>query len=93
VTREPSGAGRHVTVTVRLTAAEAASIDKARGNSKRETFLRAAGLASARALAAERKAGLVEVPEPKGCPPHPKRRVVKALCGACGRNVGDEKVA
>lgn len=90
---EPSGTGRHVTMTVRLTSAEAAEIDRARGTSRRETFLRAVGLAAARALAAERKAArLVEVPEPKGCPPHPKRRVIKALCGACGRNVGDEKV-
>ena len=34
-----------------------------------------------------------EVPEAKTCPPHPKRRVVKGLCGACGRNVGFEKLA
>lgn len=27
------------------------------------------------------------------CPPHPKRRVVKGYCGACGRNVGFEKLA
>lgn len=27
------------------------------------------------------------------CPPHPRRRVMKGLCGACGRNVNGEKVA
>lgn len=90
---EPSGTGRHVTVNVRLTSAEAAAVDRARGTSKRETFLRAAGLAVARAQAAEKKPGFLEVPEPKACPPHPKRRVLRGLCGACGRNVGDEKTS
>jgi hypothetical protein len=27
------------------------------------------------------------------CPPHPKARVFKGLCRACGRQVGSEKVA
>lgn len=30
---------------------------------------------------------------PAQCPPHPKRRVLKGLCGLCGRAVLDEKVA
>ena len=30
--------------------------------------------------------------EPGTCPPHPKARVLKGLCGACGRQVGSEKV-
>lgn len=91
--QEPSGTGRHVTVTVRLTGAEAAQLDRARGTSKRETFLRVAGLAAARAKVAEKKPGFIEVPEPKACPPHPRRRVLRGLCGACGRNVGDEKIS
>lgn len=30
---------------------------------------------------------------PKSCPPHPKRRVNKGLCGLCGRNVEEEELA
>ena len=33
-----------------------------------------------------------EVPEPKTCPPHPKARVHKGLCGACGQNVEFDKI-
>jgi hypothetical protein len=32
-------------------------------------------------------------PAERGCPPHPKARVIKGLCRACGRQVGSEKVA
>jgi hypothetical protein len=30
---------------------------------------------------------------PPECPPHPSGRVIKGFCGACGRPVGDERVA
>ena len=40
-----------------------------------------------------RKPRAAEFREPASCPPHPKARVLKGLCGACGRQVGDERVA
>ncbi len=85
---KPSAA-RSVTVTVRLSETEAAEVDAARGTFGREAWMRAAVLAAARERAAQQKAKR----DPKACPPHPKRRVIRGLCGACGRAVGDEKTA
>lgn len=80
----PAGAARTVTVTVRLTGAEAADVDRARGAQARADWIRGTALEAARPQ--RREPG-------KACPPHPKRRVLKGLCGACGRYVGDEKTA
>lgn len=82
-------AARNVIVPVRLTEAEAAEIDEARAGAKREWWIRTAALVVAREQVAQRKAKR----DPEACPPHPKRRVLRGLCGACGRQVGDEKTA
>ena len=84
-----TSAARNVTVTLRLTEAEAAEIDEARGSAKREWWIRTAAVVVAQERIAQRNAKR----DPKACPPHPKRRVIRGFCGACGRSVGDEKTA
>lgn len=78
-------------ISARFTAAEAAEIDAARGAAERSPWLRATVLAAARGTA-----GAPGRAQGKGvgqCPPHPRARVHKGLCGACGRAVLDERVA
>lgn len=74
---------------------------------RRVSRVRPAGGVTAAELARERVEDARDVPAPEPelvvpevvfrqpgqCPPHPKRRVLKGLCGACGRPVGSERVA
>jgi hypothetical protein len=80
---------RDIVVSVRLSEAEAADIDAARGSARREWWIRTAACL----VAQERVAQQAAKRDPKACPPHPKRRVIRGFCGACGRSIGDEKTA
>jgi hypothetical protein len=80
---------RNVAVTVHLTEAEAAEVDAARGVAKRDWWIRTAAVL----VAEERVAQQAAKRDPKACPPHPKRRVIRGFCGACGRSIGEEKTA
>jgi hypothetical protein len=73
MTQESAGDGRHISVTVRLTDAEAAEIDGLRGKVGRGPWIRGAALASAR-------------PQPKqgGKCKHENLRLVKGVCPDCG---------
>lgn len=91
--REPEG--KRVTICAKFSETEAAAIDTARGHMNRSEWLRLAALAQAarnRAPAgyADRAADAVRQNHAaaKGDCPHPKARVNKGLCGACGHNVG-----
>lgn len=119
--RPQSPDGHRIHVNIKLSDAEAAAIDAARGTTERGPWMREAALAVARrdpgiprltnfgtsvkpgtvtAVSVRREDGEIKVsaasavnvtpgePAPKTCPPHPKARVNKGLCGACGRNVG-----
>ena len=76
---------------------EAAVIDAARGEVNRSEWLRTAALAAAGKPAGKpgpahpvASPGRVRFrePTPAGqCPPHPKARVIKGFCHACGRSV------
>lgn len=88
-------------MSARFTEAEATQIDEARGIDDRNTWLRRAALAAAErqrppVASLDRQAEAVRQNRAAAqgdCPPHPKARVHKGLCGACGRAVGGEKVA
>lgn len=73
MTQEPAGDSRHISVTVRLTDAEAAEIDALRGKVGRGPWIRDAALTSAR-------------PQSKqtGKCRHENLRLVKGVCPDCG---------
>jgi len=89
--------GKRVTVCTKFSEAEAEAIDVARGMATRSQWLRSAALA-----AAERRSPAIHLNPPvhalrqvraaeQGECPHPKARINKGLCGACGTNVGTTK--
>ena len=87
--------GRNVAMAAKFTPAEAAIIDTARGEVNRSEWLRTVALAAAgQPVGARAPAGKPGPPpgrvpfrEPTPCP-HPKARVHKSFCGACGTHVG-----
>lgn len=93
--RPRSPEGKHVTMSARFTEAEAELIDAARGIDDRNTWLRRAALVAVErqrppAGGADREAQAVNENRraAQGDCPHPKARVNKGLCGACGTYVG-----
>ena len=92
-------AGRTNALAAKFTTAEAAIIDTARGEVNRSEWLRTVALAAAGKLVnlpvgARAPAGnpgpppgRVPFKAPEPCP-HPKARVLKSFCGACGTHVG-----
>ena len=92
-------AGRTIALAAKFTPAEAAIIDTARGEVNRSEWLRTVALAAAGSpvnlpVGAHAPAGRTGSPpgrvpfrEPPPCP-HPKARVHKNFCGACGSRVG-----
>lgn len=78
--RERTPDGKRVTICAKFSEAEAAQIDTARGLVTRSQWLRSAALAAG-AIRRSRAAA------PGDCP-HPKARVIKGFCGACGTHVG-----
>lgn len=84
-------------MSARFTEAEAAMIDEARGIEDRNAFVRRAVLAATArqtlpAGSADRQAAAVRQNHAAalGDCPHPKARVNKGLCGACGTYVGKQ---
>jgi len=84
-------------MSARFTDAEAELIDAARGIEDRNTWLRRAALVAvelqrAPAGCADRQAEAVRQNHAArlGDCPHPKARVNKGLCGACGTYVGNQ---
>ncbi len=93
--RPESPDGKRVTICAKFSEAQAAVIDTARGHMGRSEWLRLAALAAAEqqrppAGHVDRQAEAVRQNHAAaaGECPHPKARVNKGLCGACGRNVG-----
>lgn len=70
--KEPDG--KRVTICAKVSEAEAALIDAARGTVSRSEWIRSAALATT-------------LPAEEDCP-HPEARINKGLCGACGTYVG-----
>ena len=87
--------GKRVTMSAKFSEAQAAEIDTARGHMDRSEWLRLAALAAAERQRAP--AGRVDrqveavrenrIAAGSDCP-HPKARINKGLCGACGTYVG-----
>lgn len=89
--------GKRVTICAKFSEAEEVLIDTARGHMSRSEWLRLAALATADqerppAGHMDRQAQAVRqnLAAAKGDCPHPKARVNKGLCGACGHNVGQK---
>jgi hypothetical protein len=89
--------GKHVTMSGRFTEAEAAEIDAARGIEDRSVFVRRAVLAAVErqqppAGSTDRQAEAVKQNHAArlGDCPHPKARINKGLCCACGTYVGNQ---
>jgi hypothetical protein len=90
--------GKRVTMGVRFSEPDAKAIDAARGTVSRSEWLRGVALAavSGGQSAPARTMPAVSEPvnrftgprEPSGGCPHPKARIHKGLCGACGTYVG-----
>ena len=88
--------GKRVTMGLKLSEADAKAIDAARGTASRSEWLRSAALAavSGGQSAPARTLPVVSEPvnrftaSPEPSCPHPKARIHKGLCGACGTNVG-----
>jgi hypothetical protein len=87
--------GKRVTICAKFSEAQAAEIDIARGHMDRGEWLRIAALAAAErqrppAGHADRQTEAVRQNRAaaNGDCPHPKARINKGLCGACGTNVG-----
>jgi hypothetical protein len=96
--RPESPDGKRVTICAKFSEAQAAAIDAARGHMMRSEWLRHAALAEAERQQApaghvDRQAEAVRqnLAAARGDCPHPKARVNKGLCGACGRNVGTKQ--
>lgn len=78
--------GRRVGISAKFSEAEAAGIDAARGATSRGVWLREVALAALGGVSAP--PGAADGPVPVVRCAHPKARVIKGLCGACGMNVG-----
>ena len=94
--RERTPEGKRVVIPVRVSEPKAAAIDKARGETPRSVWVEAAiderlerlGQAEyEHQMAAARR---LESRDRTGCP-HPKARINKGLCGACGTYVGTKE--
>jgi hypothetical protein len=90
--------GKRVTMGAKFSEAQAAEIDAARGVMNRSEWLRHAALAATerqRAPAAHTDRQVQAVRQNRtaanGDCPHPKARINKGLCGACGTYVGTTK--
>jgi hypothetical protein len=87
--------GKRVTICARFSEAQAAEIDAARGTMDRSAWVRLAALAAAErqrppAGHVDRQAQAVRQNRAAANGPclHPKARINKGLCGACGTYVG-----
>ena len=92
--------GKRVTICGKFSEAEAGQIDEARGMATRSQWLRSAALAAAErqrppAGHADRQVQAVRQNRAaaNGDCPHPKARINKGLCGACGTYVGTKGTA
>ena len=90
--------GKRVTICIKVSEEQAALIDTARGNRDRSEWGRDALLSAAQRQ--HPPAGHVDRQAPavrqnraaaNGDCPHPKARINKGLCGACGTYVGTTK--
>jgi hypothetical protein len=95
VPRKKSPEGKRVTMSARFSESEADLIDTARSNTDRSAWLRQAALAAAERqrpptghIDREAEAVRQNLAATQGDCPHPKARVHKGLCGACGTYVG-----
>jgi hypothetical protein len=93
--RKKSPEGKRVPMSARFSESDAAAIDEARGHEERGVWIRRAVLAAVERQrppegATDRAAQAVaeNLAAARGDCPHPKARVLKGLCGACGTNVG-----
>jgi len=83
--RERTPEGKRVVIPVRVSEPKAAAIDAARGDTARSVWVEGAIDAElARLDAASRPAPAVRQGKPDDCP-HPKARVIKGFCYACGK--------
>lgn len=73
-----------VELILQLTEAQAGKLDGVRGRKTRVSYATAALIA---AIAAAGAAEQERMARPSDACPHPKARVHKGLCGACGTNV------
>ena len=95
MSRPKTPEGKRVTICAKFSEAEAAQIDEARGMATRSQWLHSALLAAAErqrppAGSIDRQAEAVRQNRraANGDCPHPKARINKGLCGACGTYVG-----
>ena len=104
MSRPKTPEGKRVTICARFSEAQAAEVDVARGTMSRSEWVRLAALAAALRLAAlaaalrqqmpagsiDRQAEVVRQNRRAANGPclHPKARINKGLCGACGTYVG-----
>ena len=96
--RPKSPEGKRVTICAKFSEAQAAEIDAARGTIDRSEWMRRAALSAAErqripAGHFDRQAQAVRQNRAaaSGDCPHPKTRINKGLCGACGTYVGTMK--
>jgi hypothetical protein len=92
--RPRTAEGKRITICAKFSEAEAAQIDEARGMATRSQWLRSAVLAAAERQQpptghVDRQAHAVRQNRAaaNGDCPHPKARINKGLCGACGVSV------
>ena len=100
MSRPKTPEGKRVTICARFSEAQAAEVDVARGTMSRSEWVRLAALAAAErqrppAGSIDRQAEAVRQNRraANGDCPHPKARINKGLCGACGTYVGTKGTA
>lgn len=89
MSRPKTPAGKRVTICVKVSEQDAAAIDQARGARSRSDWGREALLEHARPRQRTRPQSPARVQDQREpeCP-HPKARIAKGLCNACGTYVG-----
>lgn len=93
--RKKNPDAKDVTMSARFSDAEAAAIDVARGVTDRSVWLRNAALVaverqrpSAGHVDRQAEAVAQNLAAAQGDCPHPRARVIKGFCYACGKSVG-----